>query len=60
MISQPFDNAKHRGTFMADAFFLSAAQTPTGNDLGSLADLSVPDFGASGARLLVTLCYATN
>jgi acetyl-CoA C-acetyltransferase len=46
MIRRPIHLAKNKGTLMADAFLLSAARTPIGKYLGSLADVSAPDLAA--------------
>ncbi len=43
--------------FIEDVVIVSAVRTPIGKFQGVLSDLSAPQLGASGARILTTLLY---
>jgi acetyl-CoA C-acetyltransferase len=50
MIKELFRIAKQRDAIMPEAFILSAARTPIGKCLGSLAEVSAPELGAVVVR----------
>jgi acetyl-CoA C-acetyltransferase len=50
MIKELFRIAKQREPIMPDAFILSAARTPIGKYLGSLAEVPAPELGAVVVR----------